>query len=56
MFSLISDRINNWVNNRETGDLSRHRGHYDVSVMDIYMYVDVDGDSDDNKTMARHKD
>ena len=33
MFSLISARINNWVNNREAGDLRRHRGHYDVSVM-----------------------
>ena len=26
-------RINGWVNNREAGDLRRHRGHYDVSVM-----------------------
>ena len=33
MFSLISARINDWVNNREAGDLRRHRGHYDVSVM-----------------------
>ena len=23
----------NWVNNREAGDLRRHRGHYDVNVM-----------------------
>ena len=22
-----------WVNNREAGDLRRHRGHYDVNVM-----------------------
>ena len=22
-----------WVNNREAGDLWRHRGHYDVTVM-----------------------
>ena len=29
MFSLIKD----WVNNREAGDLRRHRGHYDVNVM-----------------------
>ena len=35
MFSLICARINNWVNNREAGDLRRHRGHYDVSVMNI---------------------
>ena len=33
MFSLICVRINDWVNNREAGDVRRHRGHYDVSVM-----------------------
>ena len=33
MFSLICDRINGWVNNREAGDLRRHLAHYDVSVM-----------------------
>ena len=33
MFSLISARINGWVNNREAGDLRRHRAHYDVIVM-----------------------
>ena len=33
MFPLICVWINNWVNNREAGDLRRHRGHYDVSVM-----------------------
>ena len=33
MFSLICARINDWVNNHEAGDLRRHRGHYDVSVM-----------------------
>ena len=33
MFSLICTRINDWVNNREAGDLRRHRGHYDVNVM-----------------------
>ena len=26
--------INDWVNNREAGELRRHRGHYDVNVMD----------------------
>ena len=25
--------INDWVNNREAGDLSRHRTHYDFIVM-----------------------
>ena len=33
MFSLICVWINNWVNNREAGDLRRHRSHYDVTVM-----------------------
>ena len=38
MFSLICARINNWVNNREAGDLRRHRGHYDVNVMSTQFY------------------
>ena len=33
MFSLICAWINGWVNNRETGNLRRHRAHYDVIVM-----------------------
>ena len=33
MFSLICVWINGWVNNREAGDLRRHRVHYDVRVM-----------------------
>ena len=33
MFSLICSRINDWVNNREAGDLRRRRAHYDVKVM-----------------------
>ena len=33
MFSLICAWINDLVNNREAGDLRRHRGHYDVIVM-----------------------
>ena len=33
MFSLICAGINGWVNNREAGDLRRHRHHYDVIVM-----------------------
>ena len=35
MFSLICARINDWVNNREAGDLRRYRGHYDVTVMSL---------------------
>ena len=33
MFSLICTRTNDWVNNRDTGDLRRYRAHNDVIVM-----------------------
>ena len=33
MFSLICARINDWVSNREAGDLRCHRSRYDVIVM-----------------------
>ena len=33
MFSLICVWINDWVNNREAGDLRRYRSHYDVTQM-----------------------
>ena len=33
MLSLIYAWINGWVNNREAGDLRRHRAHCDVIVM-----------------------
>ena len=39
MFSLICAWINDWVNNREAGDLRRHLGHYDVNV--VYSHADV---------------
>ena len=35
MVSLICAWINDWVNNREAGDLRRHRGHYDGIVVGI---------------------
>ena len=38
MFTLICARINGWVNNREAGDLRRHRAHYDVIVMRPVMH------------------
>ena len=53
MFSLICVWINGWVNNREAGDLRRHRGHFDVNVMQpssnrmdncwgvLYMYITI---------------
>ena len=34
MFSLIYARITGWVNNREAGDLRRHRAH-DIIVMSL---------------------
>ena len=33
MFPFICFWINGWVNNREAGDLRRHRAHYDVIVI-----------------------
>ena len=33
MFSLIYTWMDGWVNDREAGDLRRHRAHYDVTVM-----------------------
>ena len=33
IFSLICAWINGWVNNREAGDLRRHRFYYDVILM-----------------------
>ena len=33
VFSLICAWTNGWVNNREVGDLRRHRVHYDVTLM-----------------------
>ena len=35
MFSLICVWTNGWANNRDAGDLSRHRAHYDITVMKI---------------------
>ena len=39
MFSLICAWINGWVNNREGGDLRRHRAQYDVTVMIYSSFV-----------------
>ena len=38
-FSLICGWINDWVNNREAGDLRRNRAHYDVTVMVFVCFV-----------------
>ena len=47
MFSLIYAWINDWVNNREAGDLRRQHGHYDVIVM-YYENVFINIRSDTN--------
>ena len=42
MFHLIYAWINGWVNNRDTGDLRRHRAHDDVTVIifqDPYLHL-----------------
>ena len=41
MFSLIGVWINDWVSNREAGDLRRYRAHYDVTVMEMISPRDV---------------
>ena len=40
MFSLICAWTNDWVNSCDPGDLRRHRGHYDVNVME-HQYANV---------------
>ena len=39
MFSLIYAWINDWVNNRDAGDLRRQHGHYDVIVMSTWLML-----------------
>ena len=43
LFCLICAWTNGWVNNRDAGDLRRHRAHYDITVMG-----DDDDDDDDD--------
>ena len=38
LISLIRARTNGWANNRDAGDLRRHRAHYGVTVMRIWNY------------------
>ena len=44
MFSSIWAWLNGWVNNREAGDLRRHRAHYDVIVMTAVNWVIMGSD------------
>ena len=53
MFSLICDRRNGWVNNRDADDLRRHHAHYDVIMMSAidrawtqYYYCDFELEPD----------
>ena len=39
MFSLICAWINEWAHNREAGDLSHHRAHYDVIVTQLLFSI-----------------
>ena len=39
MFSLICVWINGWVNNREAGDMRRHRVHYEVTILLYFYYL-----------------
>ena len=41
MFSFIYVWINDWVNNREAGDLRRHPAHSDVIVMSISEFLGI---------------
>ena len=38
VFSLTCAWINGWINNREAGDLGRHRAHADVTVMLFHLH------------------
>ena len=38
-FSLICAWTNGWINNLDASDLTRHRAHYDVTVMNLLIYV-----------------
>ena len=40
MFSLICVWINDWVNNREAGDLKRYRANYDVTLV-LYLHFNM---------------
>ena len=56
MLSLICAWINVWVNNRETGDLRRHRAHYDVIVMMTHGNIHwKPGSCDDNLRYPKRK-
>ena len=53
MFSLICGWINDWVNNREAGDLRRYRAHYDVTVMRLNVRSQTDWGAEDQAKKIR---
>ena len=55
MFSLICSWINARVNNREAGDLRRHRAHYDVIVMLVAVTIHVSAYYSFNKNVLEWK-
>ena len=52
MFSLICVWINDWVNNREAGDLRRYRVHYDVIILKVHISSDNDLERSVNKPLS----
>ena len=58
MFSLICAWTTGWVNNRDTGDLRRHRAHYDVIVMMVCGNRTRDSTTDSmcNHNMTNHNE
>ena len=52
MFSLICVWINDWVNNREAGNLRRYRVHYDVIVLEVHISSDNDLERSANKPLS----
>ena len=53
LFSLICAGTNGWVNNRDTGDLRRHRSHYDVTVMICVNTVNISQNPHNRLPIAR---
>ena len=57
MFPLICARLNACVNNREAGDLRRHRTHYDIIVIIILYnvaYLAYNHHRNSHKAVSKH--
>ena len=53
MLSLICVWINDWVNNREAGDLRRYRAHYEVLVM-LFIYGGMQKENAGSHSVFEH--